>query len=302
MKIYINHPGENWICDRLRKEFYQYNPEICTENIAEADTVWVISPWAFNYNNPILKLKNVISTIHHIVPEKFNEENVFNINKYSNKIHFVSDSTKIFLANYINKPSFTKHWWINNSLFNKLDRDKCLLDLNLKDDKFYVGSFQRDTEGSDLISPKLEKGPDIFCDIVEKEFSKNKNLVVLLAGWRRNYVISRLTKSGIPFEFKEMCSFEDLNKLYNCLDLYIVSSRHEGGPQAIPECAASQTPIISTNVGCAKIFLNEKSIFNIGEHERAKPDVNFAYKKSLDYFINKKGFDKFLYEIHNSYS
>lgn len=302
MKIYINHPGENWICDRLRKEFYQYNPEICTENIAEADTVWVISPWTFNYSNPILKLKNVISTIHHIVPEKFNEENVFNINKHSNKIHFVSDSTKIFLANYINKPSFTKHWWINNSLFNKLDRDKCLLDLNLKHDKFYVGSFQRDTEGSDLISPKLEKGPDIFCDIVEKEFSKNKNLVVLLAGWRRNYVISRLTKAGIPFEFQEMCSFEDLNKLYNCLDLYIVSSRHEGGPQAIPECAASQTPIISTNVGCAKIFLNEKSIFNIGEHDCAKPDVEFAYKKSLDYFINKKGFDKFLYEIHNSYS
>ena len=38
---------------------------------------------------------------------------------------------------------------------------------NLPEDKLIVGSFQRDTEGSDLVSPKLEKGPDRFRDYIE---------------------------------------------------------------------------------------------------------------------------------------
>ena len=42
-----------------------------------------------------------------------------------------------------------------------------------------------------------------------------------------------------------------VNKLYNILDLYLVTSRIEGGPQAILECALTKTPILSTDVGVA---------------------------------------------------
>ena len=42
-----------------------------------------------------------------------------------------------------------------------------------------------------------------------------------------------------------MASITKMNKLYNILDLYIVSSRFEGGPQSIMECAVTKTPIIS---------------------------------------------------------
>ena len=59
-----------------------------------------------------------------------------------------------------------------------------------------------------------------------------------------------------------MC--QELNELYNCLDLYIVSSRYEGGPQAILECAASKTPILSTKVGVAPEVLHPESIYEIG--------------------------------------
>ena len=45
-----------------------------------------------------------------------------------------------------------------------------------------------------------------------------------------------------------MASFETLNELYNILDLYIVASRIEGGPQAILECAVTKTPVISTDM------------------------------------------------------
>lgn len=60
--------------------------------------------------------------------------------------------------------------------------------------------MQRDTEGSSIASgnflPKLEKGPDVFCDIVEMyNKTHSKDIHVVLAGWRRQYVIDRLKKS-----------------------------------------------------------------------------------------------------------
>ena len=60
-----------------------------------------------------------------------------------------------------------------------------------------------------------------------------------------------------------MVDFKILNELYNCLDLYIVTSRIEGGPQAILECGITKTPIISTDVGVASEILAKESIFEM---------------------------------------
>ena len=60
-----------------------------------------------------------------------------------------------------------------------------------------------------------------------------------------------------------MAPIDVVNKLYNILDLYLVTSRVEGGPQAILECGANKTPIISTNVGVAPEILQKDSIFMV---------------------------------------
>ena len=75
------------------------------------------------------------------------------------------------------------------------------------------------------------------------------NVLVVLAGRRRQYVIEKLKNYNIEFKYFEMLNFSELNELYNVLNLYVVSSRYEGGPQSIVECAASRTPIVSTDVG-----------------------------------------------------
>ena len=89
-----------------------------------------------------------------------------------------------------------------------------------------------------------------------------------------------------------MMSFKDLNELYNCLDLYIVSSRVEGGPQAIIECGLSKVPIISTDVGIANEVLSSESIFNMDNFTNAIPNTEVAYRNSLKYVI-PDGFKKF---------
>ena len=89
-----------------------------------------------------------------------------------------------------------------------------------------------------------------------------------------------------------MADISKLNELYNILDLYIVTSRLEGGPQAILECAVSKTPIISTNVGVAPEILSPKSIFSMDNFQNAVPDIDFAYQKSKQFHI-PVGFEKF---------
>ena len=155
---------------------------------------------------------------------------------------------------------------------------------------FLVGSFQRDTEGSDLISPKLVKGPDIFIKLIKDLHKKNKNVVAVLTGKRRGYVISELETNNIPYKYFEMTNFPMMNELYNVLDLYLVTSRLEGGPQALVECGQTKTPILSTDVGIANQILDPESIFdfeNIDTFKNAVPNVEVAFKNSSKLTIPK---------------
>ena len=133
-------------------------------------------------------------------------------------------------------------------------------------------------------------------------YSENKNIKIVLAGKRRNYLIAKFNNAKIPYSYFEMVDSEALNDLYNILDLYIVTSRLEGGPQAILECAISKTPILSTDVGVASEILNKNSIFEINQFEKAKVDIEHAYKNSLNYIIPigmKKYIDMFK-EVYES--
>ena len=116
----------------------------------------------------------------------------------------------------------------------------------------------------------------------------------MLAGWRRQYVMRRLDEVGIKYHYFELPSFEMINELYNCLDLYIVGSRHEGGPQAIFECANSKTPILSTDVGAAAEILHENSIFTPGMINKAKVEVDYAHNSVKTHLIESGAIKPFI--------
>lgn len=110
-----------------------------------------------------------------------------------------------------------------------------------------------------------------------------------MAGKRRQYVIQELDKNKINYIYFEMCHQNILNELYNCLDLYIVSSRVEGGPRAINECALTKTPLISTDVGISSLICHPYSIFDVnnvpGTVLKCSTDVDYNYNKALEYTI-----------------
>ena len=133
---------------------------------------------------------------------------------------------------------------------------------------------------------------DQFLDIIIKLNQEKEDLHVVLAGKKREFLVNKFMEYNISFTYYEMVSQKKLNELYNILNLYIVSSRVEGGPQAIMECAITKTPIISTDVGIASEILSPKSIFNMNNFKNANPDTEYAYRNSLRFTI-PEGFKEY---------
>ena len=297
MKIYLNSPKENWIVDRIKDEWAQYNHKYNSKKPKTADIFWIISPWTWQkIKRKDLENKKIVCSIYHIDEDKLDKAQLSefqNRDVYVDFYHVISEKTKDQVRPLTDKPIKSIPFWVNQNIWfeieNKYDLKK---KYGLDKDTYCIGSFQRDTEGSDLISPKLSKGPDRFIQIVEGLREKHENIQIILTGKRRNYVITELKKRNIDFKYFEMVDFSKINELYNLLDLYVVSSRFEGGPQSILECAATKTPIISTDVGIAKEILSSSSIFNMENYLDAKTDVDYAYK-NVEKFLIPQGIDNF---------
>lgn len=143
--------------------------------------------------------------------------------------------------------------------------------------KTLIGSFQRDTLGADLVSPKWQKGPELLLEILSK-LPNRRDWLLVLAGPRRHFVISECEKLGIPYFYygqvpvagtDDLClnniSQEKISLLYNLLDCYLVTSKSEGGPKAILEASFCRIPIFSTDVGLAPDILDGQCIYRTSD-------------------------------------
>ena len=297
MNIYINNAKENWVVDRFIEEWNQHNIKQSASYRFGEKIIWLIAPWTWRKIPKKYLLRNkVICTIHHIDEDKFDnyeKENFIERDKIVDHYHVISKKTEEQVSRLTTKPIITIPFWVNQNIWYEIeDKDSIRKKYGFDKDTYLVGSFQRDTEGKDLISPKLSKGPDRFVEIVKNLSKDVANFKVVLTGTRRQYLINKLKAEGIKYSYFEMNSFENINELYNILNLYIVSSRYEGGPQSVLECSLIKTPIISTDVGIASEILSSESIFNMDNYLKAKPNIEEAYLNVQKYLI-PEGFMKF---------
>jgi len=309
MNVAILAPRENWICDSLAKQFCDYS-SLDSYVIEDGmnlglDLLWLVAPWIWSWiPAEYLRSVPVVCTIHHVVPGKFNVAEFKERDKFVDTYQVPCEKTKNDIKKYTDKPIHIFGYWIDQRIWYPEDREEAKKKLNLDNGKLIIGSFQRDTEGSDEVSPKLEKGPDIFCDYMER-LNKDYPIHVLLGGWRRQYVINRLKKADIPFTYLELPPQDTVRTMYCACDLYVVPSRHEGGPQALLECARTKTPIISTDVGRARELLPEKCIVNLPEdvYFPTEEDVKQNYIVSEEHILETKAklFDSLLEDTFNAY-
>lgn len=264
-KVFVLPPGENWIVDRFVNEWNEDNADISVTNPYAADVIWLLADWCWRQlPQQLLTSKKVITSVHHIVPEKFKENDYRDFmerDALTTAYHVYNESTQEFIRKLTSKPIHQITYWANQKIW-KVAEDKFKLrqKYGIDNDAYVIGSFQRDTEGHDLRSPKLEKGPDLLADFIVSLHQKRKNVFVVLAGWRRQYIISRLQYANVPFTYLERPDHNTVNELYQCLDLYPVTARTEGGPQALIECGLLNVPVISRDIGIARQVLSSGSI------------------------------------------
>lgn len=179
----------------------------------------------------------------------------------------------------LGQPCFHLPFFIDFNLFSAFTRNKdkaaLLQKFNIPRElvagRVLFASYQRDSLGSDLNSPKWQKNPDGLIRILQ--FLPKDKFLLLLAGPRRHYIIRQCEKFAIPYHYIGQKTSEDdittnmlshtiMPELYALADMYLVTSLSEGGPKAILESAAASLPCLSTNVGLAPDYLDKKLVFD----------------------------------------
>ena len=212
---------------------------------------------------------------------------------------------------------------INLDYFNWTTPELCYIarkKLGIPQSAVVIGSFQKDGNGwGQGLDPKLIKGPDILLKTIKILKPKVSELFILLTGPARGYVKNGLNGLGVPYKHKFLTDYSDIGFYYNALDLYIITSREEGGPKALLESMSSGIPLITTKVGqaidlvnhgingwmddtwsaeglahWAKIAIeNSSSIINILNNARKTAEEN-SYLNQISLWKNfMKGFVKF---------
>ncbi len=124
--------------------------------------------------------------------------------------------------------------------------------LGIPAEALVIGSFVKDGQGwGDGNEAKLIKGPHIFLAVLERLRTDFPNLFVVLSGPARGFMKAGLERLGIPFAHRYLEEYRELRSLYHTLDLYLITSRGEGGPVSFPEAWAAGVPVVSTRVGMA---------------------------------------------------
>jgi hypothetical protein len=229
--------------------------------------IWLLADFCWQRVANFLHGKKVLTTIHHIVPEKFgsHERMDFQLrDDVTTAYHVYNQHVYDFIRPLTAKPIHLVPYWANQKIWHPTgSREELRKKHGLPTDVYLIGSFQRDTEGKDLKSPKLEKGPDLLADAIIGYRDRGEEyfqVQVVLAGWRRQYIMKRLDEAGIKYHYFELPGQSVINELYQTLDLYAVTARTEGGPQALIECGLLNVPTVSRPVGIAEQLLPDTAI------------------------------------------
>ncbi len=283
--VYVLRANENWITDVHVDDFVSRTSLPVAATPESADIVWLHAGWCWRHISPkTLAEKKVVCTVHHIVPEKFNAAEFAERDRFVDVYFVYTFETAKFIRAHSKRPIARIAHWVDPDRWCVTDRSEARYRLGIPQGSFVVGSFQRDTEGSDLTSPKLEKGPDVLCDVIER-LNAHKKVTVLLGGWRREYVLNRLERAGISTVYLHLPPQEVVKDMYASCDLYLCTARREGGPMCLLEASIMRVPLLSTRVGISEDVLHPSQIFDPASWDFSLPSqdaIDHSYRRAAE--------------------
>lgn len=253
--------------------------------------------------NPYKGNKNIMTCFHIEPGDRILNYNLINLSHYFEFIHTSCIKTKeeLIKLGVPHDKVVVIPLGVDTNLFKPASNDEYLkirTKLEIPPGSICIGSFQKDGAGwGEGLMPKMIKGPDILCEVL-KSLSQKYHIFVLLTGPARGYVKKRLDGLNISYKHVFEKNYNNISKFYKALDLYLVTSRIEGGPKAIVEAMASGIPLITTNVGMASDIIEEGRNGFICKNTNSDKDLIYKMIEKSDYVI--KNVDKEKYKITSS--
>jgi len=93
------------------------------------------------------------------------------------------------------------------------------------------------------------KGTGVMLDVIRQAALQLPNLHVVIGGPGWESEVAKLQSLGISVSATGYIRKSDLPALYSALDVYLLTSRVEGGPCTVFEAMACETAVVSTRVG-----------------------------------------------------
>ncbi len=308
-KIYLKSDKADWVHKQQSLEIKSNFENIVIKKkivpfIDFNKKIHFLDVFDFLKNKYLAPFNNFSLSYYHGYPNSLdkNLQNKFiKINNAKNlfkKIHVTHEKMKIFfLESGISESKIIKlPICIDDKYFkNILSKTTLRKKYNIPQSAFVIGSFQKDGNGWGKGNEmKLVKGPDIFLNVLKILSSKIDNLFIVLSGPSRGYVVKNLKKLNIKFIHIQNLKYDEIINLYNALDLYLITSREEGGPRSFMESLATRTPFVSTPVGMIQDYLNNLSFVskNFNEEELADLCLKVYSLSDEDLYNYKKAIYK----------
>lgn len=111
--------------------------------------------------------------------------------------------------------------------------------------RFVIGFLG--TKGSDR--DRGRKGTDTLLEVIRRSAAQLPDLHVVLGGPGWDSELAGLRSLGVSVSATGYIPKPDLPLLYSALDVYLMTSRVEGGPCTVFEAMACGTPVVATRVG-----------------------------------------------------
>jgi glycosyltransferase involved in cell wall biosynthesis len=255
VKIAIHRDNGGWVVDDIAKDYARFTRHKVV-SYKEADLIWCLNFWGYEELRTFKAPKVV--TIHHLVPEKGGSySSLFKqVNASAKAVLVPNKITQGQLAGTIKVPvTQLPYWLLSSRMAQRIDTEAAKKEM-CPNGEILIGSFQKDSN-TKSDKAKFEKNPQLFVDICEALKQRGHKIKVLLTGFSRRYVIRELTAREIPVIESLRTSNDLLNAAYDTIDWYFVTSRYEGGPQAVLECGYRKVKILSTSVGMAPWVLEK---------------------------------------------
>jgi glycosyltransferase involved in cell wall biosynthesis len=111
--------------------------------------------------------------------------------------------------------------------------------------------------------PNGRKRSHILIDLAWMLDNSKFNFVI--AGGGMQNTCNMMINTGASVQYYENLSDEEMNELYNALDVLLVTGYIEGGPLTVLEALSAGVPVISSDVGYAHDLLPKECIYHTVE-------------------------------------